>query len=240
MKLPWFISKFLRIRDYRRYILELSSYVRGSATGKTSWGDSIRVPFPEFRSVITHGYIDAEGEIAITNYLEKTLTDRDVFFDIGANAGFYTLQAAHKGARVFSFEPFPSTRKMLEQNVKSNTYEKLVTVVPSAVSDTSRTLFMEEMERPGLNRISAKGTVPVGSVTLDEFGIVPTVMKVDVEKHELQVLRGAENLLRKHHPKIIVETNAETPEADDLLISLGYRRKWLSEITGDALYTYAQ
>ncbi len=217
--LYWVFSKLSRVKDIPRYIVELPSYLRGYACATTRWGDRMKVPFPEFRSIVEKGYITGHGEEGVYEYLDSHLTDNDIFFDVGANAGFYTLLANHRGARVYSFEPFPSTFEMLHGNVRTNCNEKRVTILPYAVSEHEGTVHMRKMHTAGVNLVSPDGNVPVQAISLDGFDVVPTVMKVDVEGHELSVFKGAQIMLRKHMPAIIAEVS---PESRDYLVSLGY------------------
>jgi FkbM family methyltransferase len=58
----------------------------------------------------------------------------DIVLDIGANQGFFTCYAAHKGARVFAFEPNPDSFARLQENVKRNGLTRLVVTRPWAIS----------------------------------------------------------------------------------------------------------
>lgn len=224
--LYWLFSKLARVRDLPRYAAELSDYLRGYAIATTRWGDRMRVPFPEFRSIVQKGFITGHGEEAVYDYFDSHLTANDIFFDIGANAGFYTLLANHKGARTYSFEPFPTTFEMLRGNVERNCKTDRVTLIPRAVSEHAGTLHMVEEHTAGINHISSDGNIPVQTIALDEFEIVPTVMKVDVERHEMSVFRGARNMLKKYMPVIVAEV---THESRDYLVSLGYRATLLGK-----------
>lgn len=224
----FFLSKLTRVRDLPRYAMELPSYLRGVASATTVWGDAMLVPFPEFRSIQQKGYIEG-GEEAVYEYFNKTLTDKDIFFDIGANAGFYALLANHKGARVHAFEPFPATFALLQKNARGGMQAHAL-----AVSDTDGPLYMEKAARSGLNHLSEQGTVAVQSISLDRFPIVPTIMKVDVEGNEMRVFKGAEQMLRTHMPRIVVEGS---PEATAFLTGLGYTATLLgNEHSGNYLF----
>ncbi len=63
----------------------------------------------------------------------------DQVIDIGANQGFFSCYAASKGARVWSYEPFPESCDRLRQNVEANDFEQLVTVNQNAVSNSTGT-----------------------------------------------------------------------------------------------------
>jgi FkbM family methyltransferase len=180
------------------------------------------VPFPEFRSLCTLGYIGG-AEKEVYEYLHKTITAKDIFFDIGANAGFYSLLAIQKGATVHAFEPIPSTFKLLEQNTEG----KSISLHPVAVSSATGTVRMKQNGSSGLNRVDSNGNTVVQTITLDEFGVVPTIVKVDVEGHELAAFQGAERILREHKPIIVAEISDAS--AIDFLCSLGYTQTLLGK-----------
>lgn len=213
-KFIWAVSKLGNITSLPRYIRELPDYMRGYSKAITKWGDKMIVPFPEFRSLVREGWITGHGEEAVYEYLDSHLKKGDIFFDIGANAGFYGLLGLHKGATTFVFEPYPSTFRLLQWNWPIKIY-------PLAISDTDGVIYMEKQKSSGLNKVSPKGTVPVECVTLDTFckKIKPTVIKIDVEGHEMQVFKGAKELLKDYKPTIIAEV---TDESRIYLESLGY------------------
>lgn len=219
--LQFFASKVRQVQNIPRYMRELPSYMRGVGRGTTVWGDQMLVPFPEFRSICEKGYIEG-GEEAVFEYFNQHITASDTFFDIGANAGFYALLANSKGAQVHAFEPFPSTFALLAQNA-----HEPVHIYPYAISDSSGTVHMLKGERSGLNSVSDDGDLPVQAISLDEFNVIPTIMKVDVEGNEMKVFKGAEKMLRAHMPTIVVEGS---PEVTVYLESLGYT----SQLLGNA------
>lgn len=221
--ITWALAKLGNVRALPRYVRESYDFVRGIARAKTLWGDVMEVPFPEFRTLVENGYIAGNGEVGVYNYLSEHLSSKDVFFDLGANAGFYTLLGAHKGADTYAFEPFPSTFKLLEKNTRG----KKVHLVNCAVSDKSGTLKMESHYWPGHNKISDHGTVEVRAIALDEFGVVPTVMKIDIEYHEIEALKGAANLIKEHKPIIVAEVSERSIE---YLKGLGYHATCLGKV----------
>jgi FkbM family methyltransferase len=213
MNVSWVLSKLKRVSDLPRYLLEFPHFVRGYAKTKTFWGDEAYVPFPEFRSVVQTGALHEPAQIA---YLDKNITAEDTFLDIGANFGFYSLLAASKGARVHAFEPFPSTFALLEKNKRPN-----MTLHKVAISDKSGSAKMKEHYWPGHNDIAEDGTVPISTITLDSLALAPTVIKIDVEKHEVAALKGGWNTITTYKPKIVMEYDSF--EAPTMLKSIGYK-----------------
>lgn len=82
-----------------------------------------------------------------------------------------------------------------------------------------RILFGEHF-RPSQLRV-AESSVEV--VCLDDLGLAPGFVKIDVEGHELDVLRGLERTLLKHRPVVLLEWSREFHEVGGYLLSLGFR-----------------
>jgi methyltransferase, FkbM family len=123
------------------------------------------------------------------------------FADIGANIGSYTILAAGAaGARVHSAEPIPETFRHLQHNVLLNDLAERVRISRIGISDRVSVLrFSSGLDC--VNHVLAPGEdlpgVEVPVTTLDEWvgGEVPTLIKIDVEGHELAVLQGGEKTL---------------------------------------------
>lgn len=157
-------------------------------------------------------------------FILKMLQPGMTFFDIGANAGVFSV-AAGKAMRegqgsIYAFEPCPATFAILEKNLQEN---ELAGVHAQCVALSERSgaasLYVNAAMKDGLNSLEdpshgdadVVGTVPVRVTTLDEFIVehdIPRVelMKVDVEGAELLVFRGARGLLaRANAPLILYE-----------------------------------
>ena len=133
--------------------------------------------------------------------------DGDTVCDIGANIGDTALPLArHVGTtgRIFCFEPFPPNLDRLENNIKANGFTQ-ISVVPIALSNTSGRLRMVVPDgQPGMARLRPEGylsnAIHVETMRFDDW-IRPqnlssiSVVKLDVEGHELSVLRGMRNTL---------------------------------------------
>jgi len=120
--------------------------------------------------------------------------------DVGANIGYMTSILAARGAVVHAFEPCPSSLQALRSNVARWSGAR-VTVHPLALSDRVGRLHLvippSEALNPGLAAIGPGG-VEVEASTLDRVlaGVSQVhILKLDVEGHELHVLRGSSALL---------------------------------------------
>jgi FkbM family methyltransferase len=152
-------------------------------------------------SVFLHG--DYRPERRYASFMLEAARDARVVFDIGANIGYYTVQFGHVAQRVFAFEPMAYQSATLARNIALNGLGNVV-ATKAAVSGEEGTLrvYFAGMENTG----SSSAALPTDSfedvpaVTADVFarerGIDHVdVVKVDVEGHEMQVLRGMTGLL---------------------------------------------
>jgi FkbM family methyltransferase len=148
----------------------------------------------------------------------------DVFLDIGAHAGAWSLpvaQTVHDG-HVYAFEAFPYYARLL-QNVVSLLRRSNVTVIVGAVADKAGQTSIvwkdaEGRRLTGMTHMSAKAgadvSIPVPTLTIDGFyaALPPRrvrLIKCDVEGAELLVFRGAEQTIAKWRPIVFSEINAE-------------------------------
>lgn len=136
------------------------------------------------------------GEYADMAFCLHILRPDDLFCDVGANAGVYTvLAAAAVGSRVVSIEPIPRTFDLLMTNVYANGVAHLVDAKRNGVGDAPGKLsFTSSLW--SLNHVVDQATsnsIEVQVVTLDSAldGRIPQVIKIDVEGFEAKVLKGA-------------------------------------------------
>jgi len=152
--------------------------------------------------------------------LKRLARPGGVVLDVGANIGVYSMLFARWGGsagRVFAFEPAPSTLELLRAHLRLNQLEAQVEVVAQAVSDKVGEAVFYTHSFSGENSLnpvfSARGdiasSVRVPVTTLDQFcqarNLAPTLIKIDVEGFELQVLQGARETILRHRPALVVE-----------------------------------
>jgi len=131
-------------------------------------------------------------------YLLHVTTAEDLFVDVGANVGTYTILAcAVKGARGISVEPVPATYGRLLENLSVNGLSGRVEALNLGLADKVGELRFTSGENT-MNHVvteeeRASDTVRVRVVTLDAMlnGRCPAVLKIDVEGFEAAVLAGA-------------------------------------------------
>lgn len=131
----------------------------------------------------------------------RHLKPGDIFIDVGANIGAYTLWAAEGGAEVIALEPNGPACDRLQENVALNDYANRVTVICAAAGAAPGTARMTASLSAGNHLIldHGSGDVDVRVETIDEIVGLRQVagMKVDVEGAERLVLQGADRALRE-------------------------------------------
>jgi FkbM family methyltransferase len=152
-------------------------------------------------------------------FLLHFLRPEDLFVDVGANVGSYTILAgASVGARVIAFEPDEQAFGWLERNVALNKLGR-IEARREAVGAQPGTVRFTSGHDTG-NRIDPAGPVTVPMTTLDAASsTAPALIKIDVEGYELDVLRGAARTLNSA-VAVIMELN--DAEASRLLESSGF------------------
>ena len=190
------------------------------------------------RQMILDTYEPRETELS-----RSVLRPGDVFVDVGAHVGWFTIHAASvvfPGGRVFAFEALPENEARLRANIALGGARD-VTVVHAAVSDgTGRaTVGLQPGNDSGSGTASGRATgvaFEVQQVSLDSAlpeDVTPRLLKIDVEGFEYRVLRGATRILRKTHA-VLVEIN------DNALASSNHVRNDLSEMLHDAGLIYQE
>lgn len=160
-------------------------------------------PFQTFYRAERHGV-----ERRICRLVMAVLEEGATAIDVGANYGFITLVMGKQvGAtgRVLSFEINPAIHPVLRQSVERN-----------GLSDT--TAIMPQ----GAGAAETGGLVTVDGVLEQERVSRVDAIKIDVDGGDLEVLRGAENTLRSHHPVVIVEMAEKHQAIYDFLVEVGY------------------
>ncbi len=165
-----------------------------------------------------NGYLDSQiyalklYEPHIVAQFVKNIKEGDICLDIGANIGHHTIimsQSTGKNGHVYAFEPITYIRQQMENSLELNGI-KNVTTIPDALSNKEgkMTLFINPENVAGSSFVNdaENEKLNVDVKTLDSYNFEKVdFMKIDVEGFEYNVLRGAEQTIAKHHPKILFE-----------------------------------
>lgn len=164
-------------------------------------------------------YAFGTNELPVQEALVRHLHPGQVFYDIGANVGFFTVIGAKlvgPTGLVYAFEPLPENVYALRQNVASNGFHQ-VTVFVQAVAQSSGYGELFVAHHAGGATLSAadvppdlKSRITVELVAIDELLAQqrlrpPAVVKVDVEGAELAVFQGMAHTIATFRPIIIYE-----------------------------------
>ncbi len=168
----------------------------------------------------------------------SSFSSGDIFWDIGANVGIYSLFASlNKGVRVISFEPmsesFASLQKNIYLNNKSDSIESFCLSLSESKSISSLSLNNTESGSDSHVFIKNKNSLSgysniqtILSISVDEFitefkPAFPAHIKIDVDGPEIEVLEGAQQTLRdKRLVSILIEGDVEDSEKNTQLFSL--------------------
>jgi FkbM family methyltransferase len=193
-----------------------------------------------------NGYWLRIYELPLQEAIARELSRGEIFYDIGANAGFFTVLAAKlvgSEGRVFAFEPLPENARCIREQIEVNALTQCRLIV-KAVTRQSGCIAFALHENNSMAHVDGDGgatdrRMNVDAMTLDEFiaegNPPPHFVKMDVEGHEAEVLTGATKLLSSAAaPKFLIELhNAEAAErVSGLLREYDYR---ICDVRGTAL-----
>lgn len=145
----------------------------------------------------------------------------DVFVDVGANIGFFTIYAGLKDVWVWSFEASREVYKLLAANVGTNKVDANVRLENVALYDSQCALVMnsdwlksvrpdldyEKMENSGgLSLVRGSGSSCYWSRTLDSYRLPQLdLLKVDAQGSDVRILVGGRETIKKHRPVVLFE-----------------------------------
>jgi FkbM family methyltransferase len=154
-----------------------------------------------------------------------------VFFDIGANAGYFSLVASRlvgPTGTVVAFEPLPMNLAYLHEHLRLNNVSN-VQVVPAAVCEEDGEAVFDAAPGPLGARLAATGGSKVRTLAIDSVvarGELPSpdFVKIDAEGAELRILTGARSVLQSAAPVLFIDTHSGVLQREccDFLLDLGY------------------
>lgn len=241
----WWVKQLRAIPAARRLA---RWWVRGrDARIATGVGKGLRFNSAHSNPAYTLG----TNELPVQAALAKHIRPGSVFYDIGANVGFFSVLGAQlvgAAGKVYSFEPVPENASAIRHNLNLNHFQN-VTLVEKAVAEADGQAELLVTSYSGGATLASAGSPPdvQRTITVDVISIdsglkqglwdAPDVVKVDVEGAELSVLRGMADTLRRCRPILVYEVDDERQEALDqkqaeiaaFLRELGYRLTLLED-----------
>ena len=186
-----------------------------------------------------HLYGDGYHEPAFMWLLRKEAKGQ-LALDLGANIGYSTLSLCKNMKKVIAIEPDERSRKILKKNIKLNKFKEKVEIYDFAISDKKEERIFYLSKHPNLSAFNKNKKywtkkVKIKTRTIDDLGVVPNFIKMDLEGHEIEVINGAINSLKKTpFCRILLEVhpqfyNEERNFANVLreLVKIGYKIKYL-------------
>jgi FkbM family methyltransferase len=165
--------------------------------------------------LINGQYAEPETHIFFRNILGNINFNVN-FIDIGASVGEMILDMAcqPKVRKVYAFEPLKDCTNVLKINCLLNNYNH-VQIIEKPLSNEVKTVFIDKKgtQQSKINHNLVKNTddkIVVKTTTIDnEFSSfdTQTIILIDVEGHELEVLKGGEKFITENKPLIIFEYN---------------------------------
>ena len=151
--------------------------------------------------------------------------------DIGGGFGFYAkgfARATENPGRVVSFEPDPRNYRRIRRIAEKHSILEVFNV---ACSDVNGDIgFVTDNLNPANHHVDMNSQYLVPAITLDTWytSAVPvSLIKIDVQGHEIQVLKGSLNLIRKYFPALLIEIdNRETNEATSEILTTLLRENY--------------
>jgi FkbM family methyltransferase len=216
--LSHFLNHPLGRRDRFGTLMRIVRWQIGSRT----LGTAVAVPFVDgTRLLIRAGMHGATGNVyvGLMEYEDMAfvlhLLRKDVaFLDVGANVGVYSILAAGRGANVLAIEPVPGTYEQLLDNIHLNRFHDRIDARNMGVGSEPGALQFSTQTGP-TNHVLAPGeagdhavTVTVDALDTIAAGWAPTMIKIDVEGFEANVIRGAAGLLAQTSLQaVLIELN---------------------------------
>lgn len=171
----------------------------------------------------------------------NTFADNDVFWDIGANVGLYSLYAGlNSSLTILSFEPSPANYYLLSRNIEINKMDNRISAYCLAFNDISglNTFYMQNTELGGALNSFAESVDCQGKpftvalkqamigFSIDDFikqfnPPFPNHIKIDVDGIEDKIINGAKNTLTNERlHSLLVELDGDRKQYTDSIIQV--------------------
>jgi FkbM family methyltransferase len=191
-----------------------------------------------FNAANSHsGFILGNHEPEVQELLATVLRPGMVYYDVGANVGFFAVIAARllgPSGHVVCFEPLPENARQIEYNARLNDFSNIA-VRCEALGGSNRTDVFQISGEPTWGMLSTVGKpttqgigeMPVTVRTLDSLcgpgGLpAPDLIKMDIEGAEAEALKGAQAILKTARPILVIELHHTNDAVTAVLDRLGY------------------
>ena len=170
------------------------------------------------------GRYEAKQEQMLVNLLQQS----QVFWDVGAHVGWYSMLAVKtmNEGKIYTFEPNPGNLKYIQHHMHVNNAQNMYIQAIALHSSSGQQHFTANNQQ---GSISQDGDLLINTMTADDFykkcGIAPDLIKVDIEGAESEFLEGAIDMLSKYKPTIVLSTHGYKKRdfCIDFLTNLNYK-----------------
>lgn len=189
---------------------------------------------------LSHPHIGAiafgDLESSVQEAIVRHLAPDGVFYDVGANIGFFSMLAARLAPEgiIYAFDPAPDNAEAVRINAQVNGAGNVIVLVKAAGAQTGRARLQvvedqswSKLEEYG-SHADVKEVIDVDVVAIDDLvrsGELrpPTLVKIDVEGAELSVIEGMAETIAAHRPAIVCELHGTEEPFLARMSELGYR-----------------
>ena len=226
---PW---RYLAAISYWRLIYPLTRRGKIEMT-RTFFGSDMQVLLPAATEIFLFGAKTHDSEIRLARFLIHHLKPGQIFCDVGAHFGYFTLLASRlvgEEGKVYAFEAASSVYDLLAGNTAKNGNVKAFHRAASGANEVVtfnefpilyseyNSLKLPDARQAGWLKKNPPRRVEVTAQRLDDFFLqeqcVPDIVKIDVEGAEPQVMAGMERLLAQHAPVLVMEYLAAEGQRD--------------------------
>ena len=181
------------------------------------------------RRNVIHDYWVFNSVFYARTYDKLQLRRDDILLDVGANIGLVTLYFYDKVNKILAIEPEPDNFRMLRHNVQTNNCKNVITVNKAVSDERGFTQF----DHTGGEAIAKQAESGILMDTLEnimnEWGIIPTAIKMDIEGFELKAMKGFSRY--DNLRQIIMEVHSKNLQSDvsKLLANQGFSVEFVKE-----------
>jgi FkbM family methyltransferase len=174
----------------------------------------------------------------LQNFLSSVVKAGSVFYDVGANVGFFSLLAAKlvgPQGKVICFEPLRDNLIRLRENAERNEFYN-VQILPLALGGANEERIFQVSERPTWGKLKGVGSETPDKYMSDIKVMVrrlddllsesaiqpPDFVKIDVEGAEVEVVEGARETLLRHGPTLMIELHGTGKPLTHIFSEIAY------------------
>jgi FkbM family methyltransferase len=182
-----------------------------------------------------HGCWLGSYECQMQMRIAQEVRPGSVFFDVGANVGFYSLLASLRvgagAGRVYAFEPLPANIAFLRRHLELNRVRN-VEVLQVAVSDCDGTASFAGESTRAMGKLEPSGSLTVEMRSLDQLiaearVAPPDCIKMDIEGGEFRALLGAARCFEERRPQLFLATHGKTVHEDCCRLLASWNYEWV-------------